>query len=451
MDTPLKQGIKRNWQWFSLVLILGMAVWLRVFMVSETQVLVPIKADALDYFLAACNVKTFGVYSKSLQPLEGGGGAPPAPDALRPPGYSLFLLPFVEFPPTAAMVRNVQIAQVLLSVLLIPLLFVAIRPFLSPALALGVLAAIAISPHLVAMNVYLLTESLFTFLIGTLVWAFSHAARRPDKKALFMVGVVVGLTSLVRSTTLYLPLVLALLIMALWWADRRKGALLAAMMMLGFFVSYSPWLVRNQIVRLEKTRSLAVDSIHKGMYPWLMYQNNPKTLGVPDRYDPAWNETGASLALVVGEINRNFHADPGGYVQWYLVGKPIMYLSWNALAGMGDVFVYQVIRSPMLTEGAFLVSHDLSKLLHWLFVVMAVLGMLFVLVPSVAATLKKEEYRFYLFNSVLLAYFVAIHTIGTPLPRYSIPMRPILFILAFGFLHILLLKKNRTNHGLFWQ
>ncbi|WP_043738935.1 hypothetical protein [Thioalkalivibrio nitratireducens] len=70
---------------------------LRYQSVVHTEVVAPaIRADARDYVLYAWNFKHFGVYSRSATGIAAReAGAPsvvPPPDAVRTPGYPLFLV-----------------------------------------------------------------------------------------------------------------------------------------------------------------------------------------------------------------------------------------------------------------------------------------------------------------------------------------------------------------------
>jgi hypothetical protein len=92
---------RRSWMIISMLIIIVLSgAVLRLQSVIHTQIVEPvIRADARDYVLYAYNLRNFGVYSRSdagLMPrVEGAGASHPAPDAVRTPGYPLFLSLFV--------------------------------------------------------------------------------------------------------------------------------------------------------------------------------------------------------------------------------------------------------------------------------------------------------------------------------------------------------------------
>ena len=163
-----------------------------------------------------------------------------------------------------------------------------------------------------------------------------------------------------------------------------------------------------------------------GMYPNVMYKENPETYGYPDRFDPEWSQR-TDLAAVLEELTDRFAEEPGRHLHWYLIGKPMMFLSWNMVVGMGDVFIYPVFTSPYHESRLFFVTHQLMYWLHWPIMILASLAAIVIWLPSVQRCLSSSQIRIGRFCSVLIAYFVLVHVVGLPLPRYAIPLRPVMF------------------------
>ncbi|MFC1680214.1 hypothetical protein ACFL1S_00245 [Pseudomonadota bacterium] len=278
------------------------------------------------------------------------------------------------------------------------------------------------------MNIYVLTESLYAFMIAVLIYAFSLEKKLGLWKWALLVGFIIALSALVRPTSLYLA---AFLCLGLFTALRtEKPLILAGCLLLGFFIAYLPWQVRNQTADIAPTRSLAADTVQKGMYPGLLYKNDPRTFGYPNRYDPDWSTRSQSMKLVLDEIAHRFENNPTEYTRWYLFGKPMMFLSWGIIVGQGDVFVYPVSSSPMMDNSIFRFVHTLSKLVHWPLTILAITCVILLWLPSFARRLPQQNLLFFRLLSLTLIYFIAVHVIGTPLPRYSIPIRPIVIVLG---------------------
>jgi 4-amino-4-deoxy-L-arabinose transferase-like glycosyltransferase len=396
-------------------------------MLLQTEVLVPIRADALDYYLYALNLKECGTYSRSRAIIEAGCSQAPAPDAQRTPGYPLFLLPFVYYPIDQSMLDRILWTQALIGVLTIWisfLLFKAFLPWMGATVGAGL---VALSPHLVAAGVYVLTETLFTFALVLFAWCTSRLIRYPSRAWALATGLTLATTALIRPTIVYFIAPFLGFLVLMFPRPRMQTVL---MVLTGFLLLYGPWMARNEIsLEGRGSGSLAMDTVHKGMYPGLMYRDDPATYGYPNRSDPNWSQR-KHMAAVLSEIADRFRAEPGRYLHWYLIGKPLTFLSWDMIVGMGDVFVYPVTASGYDTDPVLIATHKAMYLLHWPIVLLALLGGVLVWLPSVRQRLAPQDLIVAQLLSLVLGYFLAVHIVGTPLPRYSVPLRPVLFGLA---------------------
>jgi len=407
-------------------------LYLRIEMANKTVVNKPIMKDAAQYYQYAYNLATYGVYSlQRPNPID---DFTPVPDAHRTPGYSLFLLPFIKVSPALKMVRLVVVTQAIISALTILTAFVFFRSFLSGPWALGGAFLVAISPHLVAFNIYVLTESLFTFFLVLLGWSMSAVAQNKSRLHALIAGLVLGLSLLIRPTMLYF---IAFLIPAFFvFFQKKKAWVLAVFLIIGFGLTYGPWVLRNKLVRPVKS-TLAIATIHKGMYPNLIYNNDSKTYGFPNLFDEQWEQR-QDMSSVLREIFRRFKNEPLEYLRWYLIGKPSMFFSWDMIVGMGDVFIYPVLTSPYHHHrGFFGLTHRVMNSLHGLLTILALLTSIFVWFPLAKKMLSEKGLIVARFVSLLLIYFILVHIIGTPLPRYSVPLRPFIYGLSVLGIHLM--------------
>ena len=150
---------------FSTVVLFALAMSLRLGAVNNTVIDAPIRADATDYYNYALNLKYHHIYSR-----ERFSGKTPQPDALRAPVYPAFLVPFVEYPPSGFMLWRISLAQALIDSITVILALSIFRMIMSEGWALGAAFLTAISPHLISSTTYLLTETLFTFLMMLSLW-----------------------------------------------------------------------------------------------------------------------------------------------------------------------------------------------------------------------------------------------------------------------------------------
>ncbi len=426
-------------QILTALIIIGVftaGLYLRFEMANKTVVYQPIRADAKEYYLYAYNLLKYGVYSRQYpRQIE---NYTPAPDAHRTPGYSLFLLPFIKISPPLKMVGVVVVTQAIISALTILTAFVFFRSFLKGPWALGGAVLVAISPHLIAFNIYMLTESLFTFFLVLLGWSMSAVAQNKSRRHALIAGLVLGVSLLIRPTMLYF---IAFLIPAFFvFFQKKKAWVLAVFLIIGFGLTYGPWVLRNKRVNPKKS-TLAIATIHKGMYPNLIYNHVPG-LWFFEPFDPQWAQR-RDISSVLREIGRRFRNEPLKYMRWYIIGKPSMFFSWDMIVGMGDVFIYPVSTSPYhQNNGFFGLSHRAMKSIHGLLTMLALVTSVFLWFPFQKPPSHKGL-KVARFIALVGIYFILVHIVGTPL-RYSVSLQP--FIYGLSVLEIWLMVTEGAKY-----
>ena len=414
------------WIGLMVAVVFAVGLTLRFIMVTESGTYNQIQwEDTSDYYFYAYNLSRHGVYSRQRDT-----GEKPLPDAKRSPGYPLFLIPHMwgEEKTFLEMADNVSVTQVMLSALTLLIALVFFRGFLSWPLALGGGMLLAISPHLITINANVLTETVFTFFLVLFAFLFRMMINHRYWQWALAAGMVFGCALLVRPTLQYfLFFLLPFLGICL---GRRDAIRLGGFLLLGFVLCYGPWMARNQITPgLQRGPSLATISVHKGMYPSLMYKDDPRTYGFPNHFDPQFAQRG-TMSAVVDEVIERLKSEPVNYLQWYIVGKPSMLLSWGIVVGKGDIYIYPLRSSPYQDNVVFQFTRELMRLIHWPIVTLALFAALFVWTGRSRALLADNYLVVARFSSLVLAYFILVHIAGTPLPRYAIPIKPIIFGLA---------------------
>jgi 4-amino-4-deoxy-L-arabinose transferase-like glycosyltransferase len=356
------------------------------------------------------------------------GDAPPTPDAITTPGYPLFLWSLPGFAPEPGFLQRVSLAQAGLGVLAVGLVLLIARP-LGRVASLGAAALAALSPHLAVINTYVLTESLFVFMLLASTYASIQAARYRSLALFLLAGLLWGGCSLVRATTQFIPILAAgatLLIPRL--ADWRKPALV---MLLGFAAAQAPWHIRNAITPSPAGQpNLMVSFLHHGSYPGFMFENRPESYGAPYRSDPNNEAVSRDLGSVLANIARHFRDEPQKYANWYLLGKPIALFSWNIIGGAGDIYTYPVTSTPYIDDPVFASIRKVALFLHWPLTALGFLGAISAIATPRRLRLGGEGLLVARVLAAVTLYAVAFHIIGAPFSRYGIPFRPFLLILA---------------------
>lgn len=163
------------------------------------------------------------------------------PTARRTPGYPIFLA--FMFKAFGRDFNAVRMAQIILDVISTYLVFVICMLLFQNRLA-GILASLAYAVYLPAVIsvTYIMTETLYTFLLLAFV-ATCLLAMKAQRYELFGVsGILFGIATLTRPVPLPLPLVL-LVIAMIWKRSLWKGFLVLSV---AFSLTMMPWAFRNK-------------------------------------------------------------------------------------------------------------------------------------------------------------------------------------------------------------
>lgn len=411
-----------------LLLVLSVAALIQLTVVSRTTVSVPLRADAGEYFSYAYNLRHSGVYSMDRTWAEAPAGHVPAPDAFRPPGYPLFLAMLGTPEPSEAYLFQVSLAQALLGIASVWLLFLIASRFLGWKSSMAVALIAALSPHLATISTYLLSESLFYFLLLAAIASLLKAVDSGNRAWFAITGALWGLCSLVRSTSEFFPPLLLIAVLLLPGLRRfRSSAMLAFAV---FAAVLAPWMIRNQSDSVAKPQSsLMVKALMHGAYPDFMYEGQPESFGFPYRFDPDSEKTARDLPSVLGYISGRFKAKPLAYAKWYLIGKPAFFLSWGNVQGW-DIFIYPSPHSPYLEDARFALIRAISFLLHWPLMILGLIGSMLLWARPRSLALEPSALGAARLVALVVLYALAFHMIVAPFPRYGIPFRPLLYALA---------------------
>lgn len=417
----------------ALVVILAFGIALRYQAFARSVVPDYPHGDAAKYFLYGYNLTNFGVYGYGTMTLLPAGTDKEVareqikPDALITPGYPLYLSLFLGGEYSKIQSDRARLGQVLLSSLTILLAYASFSPF-GRLYGLGVATLTALSPHLVNMNLFLLTETLFCFLLMAFVWIISRVDRNSRLPLFLLMGLLLAMATLTRPWIQgYLFVILAYL----FFSKLRFSVRQTIFVFIGAAIVTSPWLVRNSMVSGNAADpSQLITSIHHGMYPNMMYEDQNESLGYAYRADPMSPELGKSLGTILAEIGRRAKAEPYEYANWYLIGKIRSVLSWKIIAGADAIFVYHVEGSPYFELPRFYLSAYYMEKIHGILMVLALIGVLIVWLPRRLQRQSADRIFFLRAISLLVVYFLLMHMVVAPYPRYSIPMRPVLYAMA---------------------
>jgi 4-amino-4-deoxy-L-arabinose transferase-like glycosyltransferase len=217
-----------------LLLILGVGFLIRLALFYTTR----------DTGLMIVDEQHYHTLARNLLHGHGFAWEPGLPTSLRPPMYPFFisLVWMVTGTESIQLVRAVQIFLSLINVLVLyrlgDLLF-------GRRIALLAAAGVCFYPSLLAFNVLLLSEVLFTLFLTLVALGYVVLLKTEESPVAWATGCVLGLAALTRSVLWPFPVVLCPLAFFSIRGSRWRRFRLALYLLLGYAVVVAPWAMRN--------------------------------------------------------------------------------------------------------------------------------------------------------------------------------------------------------------
>ena len=400
--------------------------------VSTFEYNTEISSDSRDFLAYSYNLVNHGIYSKNFPP------SPPQPDSFRSPGYPFFISFIYYFVGIDHFFAYVIYSQIFLATLIIPLTFILGRFFLSGTLSLLASLLVAICPHYTTMPSYMLSETLFSFLLVSAIILTLYGLKKQNLSIYILSGVCWGCAYLTNETVALLPFFAVTI--AVWLIKKSptpKGGFqdykgIVAMLCI-FTMFITGWWMRNTVSLKADSMTgsnRALNTLTHGSYPDFIYKD-PKLKYYPYRHDPQQKEYSESLENFIRIFYSRFKERPMQYLTWYLLKKPYYIWSWSILQGRGDIYIYQVNNSLYETLPIASAIKEFMKRLHPFLLIFSFLGFIQIVRQRYYIDAKQTIFA----SSPILLYIVMLYvtllyTVFAPWPRYTIPYRPELYISA---------------------
>ena len=431
--------IRNRWFWpLALFTITLLALFLRVYYVKTAMVDHPIRGDAAQYYAYALNLTEHAIFSKDPP-----GGAVITPDSYRDPGYPLFLSAWMKaFGWAEVWYAVVLLSQALLGALTVALTAQLGRYWLAPEWAAGAGLLMAVWPHSITINGYLLTETLFGFLCALGMLLCARACRCANPWWATAAGLVLGAAALTNAVLQPFGILMAGVLAWRKLAPRKICVALAV----GALLLPGAWAIRNMQVSSvgadNSSKDRALFTFVVGAWPdygaaWhaslsadaAQKANAAVTLQMADTEYAALQASpmeGAKMIL------RRFSEHPWRYAVWYLFEKPYELWNWNIQIGQGDIYVYPTTNAPFQVNPAWMVLAAICHALNWLLLLLALASLFFVWTKRrwVDGGGKQGSRAALVGVICLLAFATLVYTLLQAEPRYSIAFRPFEILLA---------------------
>ncbi len=433
----------------AILFLLSLALAIRLLYQRESIVDRPVRADAAKYISAAFNLYNFGIYSLER---PHGYREPPESRTDLPAGYPLFLtlfMPIREQADINSILRVQAIMGALASVLTFLIARLALR--LPWAFLAGILTALC--PHLIAIDYYLLTESLFTFvmMLGTLVLAISWITKRYSLT--LIAAILLAFSAHIRTVNLLFLFFLAPVFF--FHARQRLFPSISTCtkhliaILIGFVIIIGANHVFVNLTVTNKSELLKSGNEKNEQAPTHIQKQYTKFKSPLEYLEgsirpPEFFVRGQSHIFFPYHSDKNymkptksgFWAQPLAYLKWNLGGRLFLLWHWDN-AYNGDVYIYPMMRKGFEENEFLKLIHRTIRFIHWPLYLLSLAAPIILFVRWRRKTLL-VRHRVLLIPVLGFVYFLVVLSLLSWLPRYTIPARPFSYILASASLSWLL-------------
>lgn len=181
--------------------------------------------------------------------ISGEGFRTPAYPVFAPPLYAVMIaLSQMMF---GSEQIPIKIAQIIADSATTVSLFFIMRELLDTRVGLLSGAVYAIYPYAIYASTYIGSETFFTFFLSIFVWLFTLAIKYQKLPYWTSAGLALGVATMTRGTTQFLPLFVGLLLMRSREGERLRDLKHYLLLCACFALVISPWAIRNYLVLNE--------------------------------------------------------------------------------------------------------------------------------------------------------------------------------------------------------
>ena len=332
--------------------------------------------------------------------MDGKGFSDPSFPVYNPPLYPIFIATCLSlFGDDQA---SVKIAQIFVDSLTMIMIYFMMKEIFDVDTALLSAGLFSLYPFSTYLTISIASEPFFTFLLTGFVLSSVYAIRSTKWWHYCVTGILLGLATLTRGATQFVPLMYPVMLILL--RRRGVGAIVCyAVLCLSFVLVILPWTVRNYLVLddfIPVATSGGIVVLMGSSEEFLIIDGKPAMLqrhippvgGKPSRNDKFYTRVGLEIHIA------HLQTDPLGFMTF--MAKKFGRLWYATESGR---------------------NHSLILLSQLPVYVFAVIGVIF-------AWMKGKTSAW--IPLCLIAYFIALHWLSLPLFRYMIPIMPYVIGLA---------------------
>ena len=167
-------------------------------------------------------------------------------EALRTPLYPAFISLFYLL--FGKIIWIVLLAQIFVDTITCLFLFLSIKNLISSPIGFYSAFIFALNPFLIMRSVTLMSDTLFIFFCVLFYYFLVKVFLLKSTKYIILSAIFLGIATLVRPITIYLPLLVILFFLIVNRKKFNNAIKMALLFGLFFLLSISPWIIRNYIV-----------------------------------------------------------------------------------------------------------------------------------------------------------------------------------------------------------
>jgi 4-amino-4-deoxy-L-arabinose transferase-like glycosyltransferase len=352
------------------------------------------------------------------------------PTAYWPIGYPFFLA--VIYRILGHSYFAVEFINILLSLAICLFSYLIAKRLVGSISSRITLGMLALFPSQIFFTNVLAAEIVFTFLLLVFVYLLLRQELHSTWYSPLIVGILLGLLTLIRAVTLLLPVLVILFYLK---SGRRFGLIVrnTILTLLLMFLTLFPWMMRNKreigsfTVATSGGINLYIGNNPHSSGSWVWQKENPfQDLTAPHEVEN--DKLGYQLA------SRYILNDPTGFIIRGIKKEIYLFVAdFSALSKELDL----AAQSNRIDK---FVIFNLVGQTYYLLVLIFSIGGIFMFLRGDWG----EKAGFYLLIGILL-YWAGIHFIFFGIDRFHFPLVPFLSIFASGFIGSYLVRQDKTE------
>lgn len=408
----------KNWRTiYKVIAIVGVLIYLPLWFLSfnlQGEGIHPEKAlpvlgsDSFEYKTLADNMIESSFFSLDLK----------TPEYFRTPGYPFFIAFFKQISGSFFFVTFIQILITLCTGYLI---YCLTNKVASEKWSIIASLFYLLEPSVVLHTLVLLSDILYVFLIVLFTDILLNREQRIY--SYFLVGLIIGLSALVRPISIFLPILVSIFIVYKNYENRGvlyKGVLI---FIIGFFMVITPWMFRNKIQSGYFTLS-SISSYNLFYYNVPMFLSSKNKIAEEDaRLEIAKKYNIQNLdwrmpenSKILDRASIDTLKDNIFEYSYYHLYKTTSFFFGSSLKVVNHVWYALFDKTdevPIIKKFVFT-----GERLLWLFLWIALIF-----------SLVKKESRVLSVYCILMVLYFAVLTGPVAYARYRLPALPFLFII----------------------